>query len=63
MGDDFARQGPPDTQSVNLTEDRERRYWARKFGVSERELAEAVAAVGTQPDLVRRHARGQKKSR
>ena len=55
MGDDLSKKGPPDSDRVNLSEAWERRYWARKFGVSEEELRTAVAAVGSQPEELRKH--------
>jgi hypothetical protein len=57
MGDDFSKKGPPDSARVSLSEDWERRYWARKFGVTEEELRAAVAAVGSQPEELRKHFR------
>ena len=55
MGDDLSRKGPEDRSKVNLTEDWERRYWAKTFEVTEEELKEAVAAVGPQVDSLRTH--------
>ncbi|AUQ42324.1 DUF3606 domain-containing protein [Yersinia ruckeri] len=46
MADDKSKVGHPDKDLISLTQDYERRDWAKKFGVSEAKLKEAVAAVG-----------------
>jgi len=55
MGDDFTKKGSSDSDRINLDEDWERRYWARFFGITEMELREAVAVVGSQADALRKH--------
>lgn len=55
MGDDLSRKGPEDRSRVNLTEDWECRYWAKTFEVTEEELKEAVATVGSQVESLRTH--------
>jgi hypothetical protein len=47
--------GSPDRERINLKEDYEVRDWAKKFGVSEEELWQAVAKVGDRADAVRQH--------
>jgi hypothetical protein len=57
MGDDLSDKGSPDNSRVSLTEEWERRYWARTFEVTEQELREAVASVGPQVNALRKHFR------
>lgn len=54
MADDLQRRTSPDRSSVTLDQERERRYWAHKFGVTEEELRRAVEAVGSKPSFVER---------
>ena len=44
-----------DRSRVDLSEDYERYYWTREFGVTEGELEEAVHAVGDWVEKVREH--------
>ena len=46
MADDRSKTGQPDRIRINIEEDYERRDWAKKFGVSEQRLREAVLKVG-----------------
>lgn len=55
MADDLSRTGAPDSQRVNLSERWERSYWAKRFGVSDEELREAVAMVGPLAEDVRKY--------
>jgi hypothetical protein len=55
MGDDFSRTSPPNNQRVNLSERWERSYWARRFGVTDEELRQAVAMVGPLAEDVREY--------
>ncbi|RRN78261.1 MULTISPECIES: DUF3606 domain-containing protein [Pseudoxanthomonas] len=55
MSDDRKEVGSPDRDRINLSEDYEVRYWTEALGVSEQQLREAVAAVGSTADAVRRH--------
>jgi len=52
MPDDSLRRGDADRLRVSLAHDYEVKGWARKFGVTPRELTAAVAAVGNDPDDV-----------
>ena len=54
MADDFETRSSPDRSSVRLDQERERRYWAHRFGVTEEELRRAVEAVGPKPSFVER---------
>jgi hypothetical protein len=40
---------------IDMKENYEVEYWTKKFGVSREELQEAVDAVGTSPDEVRKY--------
>ncbi|WP_084220819.1 DUF3606 domain-containing protein [Pseudoxanthomonas sp. J31] len=55
MSDDRKEVGSPDRDRINLSEDYEVRYWTEALSVSEQQLREAVAAVGSTADAVRRH--------
>lgn len=55
MADDLSSRGRPDRDRINMDEEYEVRDWAKKFGVSEDELSQAVAKVGDQADAVRQH--------
>jgi hypothetical protein len=55
MSDDTTLRRPQDASRIALGEDYEVRYWTKKFGVSEDELADAVKAVGNSADAVARH--------
>lgn len=54
MSDDPEKTGNPDRQRISLSQDYEVRDWAKKFGVSEEALREAVGRVGPQADDVAR---------
>jgi len=58
MSDDLKQRGGPDRQRINVNQDYELRDWARRLGVSEQELKEAVRAVGDRVDQVRDHLAG-----
>src|ERR1043165_1017992 len=47
MSDDKTKTGSPDRDRINIHEDYEKRDWAKKFGVSEERLEQAVKKVGT----------------
>lgn len=55
MADDRSNRGSPDRNRINVSEDYEVRDWAKKLGVSEDELRQAVAKVGDRADAVRQH--------
>jgi Protein of unknown function (DUF3606). len=55
MSDDRNNPGRPDRDRINLNEDYEVRYWTGALGVSEQELRDAVQAVGSTAEAVRRH--------
>jgi hypothetical protein len=55
MADDLSNRSSPDRERINVNEDYEVRDWAKKFGVSEDELRQAVRKVGDRADAVRQH--------
>jgi hypothetical protein len=56
--DDVSKRQPQDASRINLHEDWEVRYWARKFGVSEERLKRAVMKVGNSAAAVDREIAG-----
>ena len=57
MGDELSDENSPDSSRVDVDEPWERRYWSRFFGVTEVELRQAVAVVGSQAEALRKHFR------
>ena len=55
MSDDTRQVGSPDRDRINLSEDYEVRYWTGALGVTKQQLREAVQAVGSTAEAVRRH--------
>ena len=55
MPDNLKRSGGQDRKRIDVSQEHELRDWSKKFGVSADRLIEAVQAVGTQADKVRRH--------
>ena len=58
MSDDRTKTHGQDRDRINVNQDYELRDWARRLGVSEQELKEAVRAVGDRVDQVRDHLAG-----
>lgn len=57
MSDDKNLRGPQDRNRVNVNEDYEVQYWTKKWGVTERQLREAVHRVGVMVTDVERELR------
>ncbi len=55
MADDLSNRGGSDRNRINVNQEYEVRDWAKKFGVSEQELRQAVQRVGDRAEEVRRH--------
>ena len=55
MGEDLSSEDSTSGSMLDVNEPWERRYWSRFFGVSEGELKEAVAAVGSRAEALRKH--------
>ena len=47
MSDDKTKRGPQDAYRINVHEDYELAYWAKKFGVTVGELRAVVRSAGT----------------
>ena len=61
MADDPNYRGPKDGRRINVNQDHEVRYWCARFGCTETELRNAVAAVGVMADDVEQHLKKRKK--
>ncbi|MGU3668746.1 DUF3606 domain-containing protein [Methylobacterium sp. A49B] len=48
MTDNLRRREPEDKFKINVHEDWELEYWARRFGVTKERIKEAVRQVGVQ---------------
>jgi uncharacterized protein DUF3606 len=55
MSDDTTNRGTGDRARINVSQDYERRDWAKRFGVTEDELRLAVHNVGDRADKVREY--------
>ena len=55
MADNLEQRGPQDRARINVHEAWERRWWSKKFGVSEDDLRAAVGAVGVMAKDVAKH--------
>lgn len=54
MTDDLTKKAPADAKKVNVNEDWELKYWTKKFGVTEKQLKDAVKKVGVNVDDVKK---------
>jgi len=55
MADDLTKRGTPDNDLISIKETWELRDWAKKFGVTEEKLKQAVQAVGHSAKKVREY--------
>ena len=55
MADDLRNKDAQDRARIDIRSDRDRRYWSKKFAVSEKQLMKAMEAVGTSAEAVARH--------
>ncbi len=55
MADDLTKRGPQDRSRVNVNEPWEVAWWTKQFGVTERQLRDAVRAVGPMVNNVKRY--------
>ncbi len=53
----FLKKDEPAGDQISLEERWERGYWTRLLGVTEEELNEAIAAVGSDAEKVRKYLR------
>lgn len=61
MADDRNNPGPEDGRRVNVNQRDEVRYWTNALGCTEKELREAVAAVGVMVAAVRAYLERRRK--
>ncbi|MBS7231518.1 DUF3606 domain-containing protein [Flavobacterium psychroterrae] len=53
MSDDLNKKGSQDRSRININEDHEVTYWTKKFGVTKKQLEDAVKKAGsTSADAV-----------
>jgi len=57
MNHDGNRGGAADRQRIDIHQDRELRAWAKRFGVTEQEICDAVAKVGVLAEDVQTELR------
>ena len=60
MSDDKSKTGGQDRQRINLSEDYEVASWSKKFGISAKQLRDAVKQVGDRAEDVERHLKSGK---
>ena len=60
MPDDKSKPGGQDRTRISLSEDYEVLDWAKKFGVTTRELIAAVKQVGNEASVVEAHLKTSK---
>jgi hypothetical protein len=53
MSDDKSNRGSPDNKRIDIHDPNEVRHWTQSLGVTEEQLKEAVARVGTSAQKVR----------
>ena len=58
MADNLKKRGGADRARINVNQDHELRNWARKFGVTEEQLKDAVKIAGPIADEVQLHLQG-----
>jgi hypothetical protein len=54
MSDDRSKAGGADRQRIDIHQDDDLRAWAKKLGVSEQDICDAVAKVGVMSEDVER---------
>ncbi len=57
MSDDKTNRGSPDNRRIDIHDPNEVRHWTKSLGVSEQQLKDAVARVGTSAEKVRESLR------
>jgi hypothetical protein len=55
MSDDLSKKRPQDASKVNIHESWEVKYWCDKWNVTEKQLIDAVKAVGVLVTNVAKH--------
>lgn len=59
MACDLSNRGPQDRNRVNIREEWEVNYWAKKFGVSKEKLKDAVHKVGVMAKDVDKYVKSK----
>lgn len=59
MSADKSKRGPYANSRVNPHERNELKYWCQKFACTDMQLKNAVTAVGTSADAVRKFLKGK----
>jgi len=57
MANYLSEKEAPDLRRVNIHEEHELKYCAKEFGVSKEKIIEAVDAVGTSAEAVKKYLR------
>jgi hypothetical protein len=57
VAEDLTNVAPADRSRINVDDDHERRFWCKELICTERQLRDAVRAVGVSVDEVREHLR------
>ncbi len=52
MADDKSNRGSPDNKRIDIHDRNEIRHWTQSLGVTEQQLKDAVARVGTSAEKV-----------
>ena len=55
MGDNLENRGPQDRSKISLTETWEIVYWTKALNCNEKDLREAIQAVGNSSEMVRNY--------
>lgn len=55
MSDDLSKRRPQDATKINVHEAWELEYWCKTLGVTAQQLKDAVKAVGTSVDAVKKY--------
>jgi hypothetical protein len=61
MADNKSKRGVPDSKTISLKENYERKYWREKFDISGQALAAAVDKVGKSAAKVEQYVKIKKK--
>lgn len=60
MADNLQQRGGQDRTRIDVSQEHERRDWAKKFGVTPEQLEQAVRAVGDQASVVESYLKGNR---
>ena len=60
MADNLQQRGGQDRTRIDVSQEYERRDWAKKFGVTPDQLEQAVRSVGDQASVVENYLKGNR---